>query len=69
MNRGTVIRWTAIVLLAVTATLLTRSCRANAAPSPAHAWVVVTGTGEPADMCGTQASTGNPFVDVPGGLR
>lgn len=32
MNRGTVIRWTVIVLLAVAATLLTRSCHADAAP-------------------------------------
>lgn len=49
MNRGTVIRWTLIVLLAVGATLLTRSCRADAdAARPAPAQVVATSAGDAA---------------------
>jgi hypothetical protein len=51
-RRHLVLRWAAIVLLAVTATLLTRSCRADAAP-PSHARGAVTGAGAPAGTCGT----------------
>jgi hypothetical protein len=47
MNRGTVIRWTVIVLLAVGATLLTRSCHADAdAARPAPTQVVATSDGD-----------------------
>jgi hypothetical protein len=63
MNRGTVIRWTVIVLLAVGATLLTRSCRTNAdAAQPAHAWVVATGAGDPAEARGASLAAGDATV-------